>query len=375
MSTHLRKFDVRNHNRDKGRRPNPTNRDADRARGNLPHEGHQPYTFAQGLDVEKAILRKDALARYRNDTGLSDEALAIRLMLPLERLRTLLAGRSPITNELATHIEEMLSLPASWLDEGTALPVVSEAPQSQNPSNALPSYAPPPTGDKDMNTPTEANNARTATRRMPKEQKLQIEEHRRQNLTMLTSQRGTKHRLAQLAGTSGSRISLMTSGRKPVSEPFAMGIEDGLSLPRHWLDVPHQVKDVPPTVWALLMAEPTDAEVPEEMVVPVNRQPARVKRPRVAAPPAYAVAEEHDTVAVIERTPTHTPAQPLATAPAAASIASTAASPMFEKESGKVGAIAEALAKTILRLSATDKLSEARAFQLLGTIIEDNAAR
>ena len=375
MSIHLRKFDVRNHNRDKGRRSNPANRDADRARGNLPHEGHQTYTSAQDLDVEKAILRKDALARYRNDTGLNDEALAIRLMLPLERLRTLLAGRSPITNELATHIEEMLSLPASWLDECTAPPVVSEAPQSQNPLNALPSYAPPPTGDRDMITPTEANNARTATRRMPKEQKLQIEEHRRQNLSMLTSQRGTKHRLAQLAGTSGSRISLMTSGRKPVSEPFAMGIEDGLSLPRHWLDVPHQVKDVPPTVWELLMAEPTDAEVPEEVIAPVTRQPARVKRPRVAAPPAYAVAEEHDTVAVIERTPTHTPAHPLATAPAAASIASTASSPMFEKEPGKAGAIAEALAKTILRLSATDKLSEARAFQLLGTIIEDNAAR
>lgn len=49
---------------------------------------------------------------------------------------------------------------------------------------------------------------------------------------MLTLRLGSKNRLAQLAGTSGSRISVMTSAHKPVSDPFAQAIEAGLRLPR-----------------------------------------------------------------------------------------------------------------------------------------------
>ncbi|MBV2264679.1 MAG: hypothetical protein KUL79_14160, partial [Thauera sp.] len=57
-------------------------------------------------------------------------------------------------------------------------------------------------------------------------------------------------------------------------------------------------------------------------------------------------------------------------APAASPAAGTG---LFDKPAGQCGPIAEALAKTILNLSATDKLSEARAFQLLGVLIAETS--
>lgn len=44
---------------------------------------------------------------------------------------------------------------------------------------------------------------------------------------------------------------------------------------------------------------------------------------------------------------------------------------LFDKTPGRCGPIAEALAKTVLNLSAADKLSEAKAFQLLGVLVTE----
>ncbi len=137
-----------------------------------------------------------------------------------------------------------------------------------------------------------------------------VRDHRRQNLAMLTSQRGTKNRLARLSGISPSRISLMTTGRKPVSNPFALAIESALTLPRGWLDEPHTLPQVPASAWARLDDE--------------RSHPA-----------------ESETG-------------------------------IFDKPQGQSGPIAEALAKTILRLSRANRLPEHRAFELLGMLITES---
>ncbi len=169
---------------------------------------------------------------------------------------------------------------------------------------------------------------------MPASDRKQLLENRRLNLIMLTGARGTKNRLAQLAGTSGSRISLMTSARKPVSDPFAVAIEDGLGLVRGWLDQLRSEGEVPEAVWRSLRAD--GAAVPAQQA-PSEQRGQDIRPAGGAQAPA----------------------------------ARTTAHRLFDKTAGTSGPIAEALAKTILNLSAADKLSEEKAFQLLGELIAE----
>lgn len=137
-----------------------------------------------------------------------------------------------------------------------------------------------------------------------------VRDHRHQNLAMLTSRRGTKNRLARLSGITPSRISLMATGRKPVSNPFALAIESALTLPRGWLDEPHTLPQVPASAWTRLDDEQSH------------------------------LAESETGI--------------------------------FDKPQGQSGPIAEALAKTILRLSRANRLPEHRAFELLGMLITES---
>lgn len=356
------------------------------------------------VDAGTMVRRKEHFQRYANDTRQTADQLATRLMLPPARIGDLLSGRAPISNELATHIEEMLQLPASWLDQGGALE------QGEPPMiDAV---------ERPMRAASQNRSANAADKK-------QINENRRLNLTMLTSARGTKNRLAQLAGTSGSRISLMTTARKPVSDTFAFAIEDGLGLPRGWLDQPRTPAAVPAAAWELLHAEaaaepPAAAPAPAPArVAPAPARAPAASRARPAAPsaplpppPAGPVASHAASVAppagsvashagfsvppagsvASHAGPAVPPAGPVAPhaasvaphagsvapsaaphAPPAAEILSAGGTGLFDKSAGQCGPIAEALAKTILNLSAADKLSEARAFQILGALITETA--
>lgn len=168
----------------------------------------------------------------------------------------------------------------------------------------------------------------------------QTGEIRRTNLQMLTATRGSKQALASISGMNSSRVSLMTSGRKPVSDPFSVAIEDALKLPSGWLDMPHEPNDVPMEIWHKLGGFPEDA---------------------IAARQAAAVRAE-----------TQNPASLILSVLAEAgksSKSSRAVNPLFKKPHGQVGPIAEALAKTIIQLSQAEKLNEEQAFEVLGNII------
>ncbi|MHB1374251.1 MAG: hypothetical protein ACYC5W_10385 [Thauera sp.] len=295
-------------------------------------------TPAPSAAAARAIVRrKEHFQAYQRDSAITVDELASRLLLSPGRIQDLLSGHAPITNELATHIEEMLQLPASWLDEG--------GPLQHAPS--------PPTDAVDhlMSISTEVQP-------FPVADKKQVNDNRRANLTMLTAERGSKNRLAQLAGTSGSRISLMTSARKPVSEPFACAIEDGLGLPRGWLDQPRTMASVPATVWHRLRSGSAALALAH---AGHRSMPMPEGQGHEAA--ASRSADGPTTPAVIAALPV-TPSK-------AASAKVLSATGLFDKQAGQCGPIAEALAKTILNLSAADKLSEARAFQLLGTLIAE----
>ncbi|WEN42144.1 hypothetical protein CKCBHOJB_01729 [Thauera sp. GDN1] len=281
------------------------------------------------------------LARYIAEAGLDVERLAVRLMLAPARIEELISGRSPIGNELATHIEEMLRLPASWLDQGGPL-VIGDSTMTHHLDDTAVA-----TANAQAHTHTQATD------------RTQVMENRRLNLVMLTSERGTKNRLAQLAGTSGSRISLMTSARKPVSDPFAYAIEDGLGLPRGWLDQLHVENEVPPAAWQSLRA--ADGAAPEHAP---RAAPRAAPAPRPARRTAVAPAASQSTT--VEPVGTVATSGPV---PCTAHASEGGATGLFDKTPGSCGPIAEALSKTIRYLSATDKLSEARAFQLLGVLI------
>lgn len=327
------------------------------------------------------VRRKEFLQLYASDTGLDADSLAVRLMLSSARILDLLSGRAPISNELATHIEEMLQLPASWLDQGGTLepgaPPMIDA-SAQAPSIATEAQPAAPVAQPGVVVqPTAVAD------------KKQIHEHRRVNLTMLTAERGSKNRLAQLAGTSGSRISLMTSARKPVSDPFAFAIEDGLGLPRGWLDQPRSPDSIPTSVWQSLKVDGTAPSATSGPLIATPtatpagpgrpRQPAATQRATsgAAVVPTTIGSAVTSAAAITEASSASAPA-PTTSAPTAPTQPAPVSLPasgtgLFDKPAGQCGPIAEALAKTVLNLSATDKLSEARALQLLGILISETS--
>lgn len=184
---------------------------------------------------------------------------------------------------------------------------------------------------------------------------------RKQNLMLLTERRGTKNTLTRLAGLNGSRVSLMTSGRKPVSDRFAHAIEDALKLSRGWLDHPRSADEVPGNVWILLSSSPAEAHsnIRETAASPATA-PERAER-RVPAPPHLqaTVASGRNAASRVNPPQNH-------------ALESSRSSALFDKRSGQCGAIAEALAKTIITLSSSDRLSEFRAFELLGMLLKES---
>lgn len=184
------------------------------------------------------------------------------------------------------------------------------------------------------------SNAETPTRQARPRVDAQTGEIRRANLQMITATRGSKQVLASLAGMNSSRISLMTSGRKPVSDPFSIAIEEALALPRGWMDTPREPHDVSNETWSKLGGFPEDAVAARE---------AATRAGRSGTDPFILAA--------------------LATSGAARS--GNKVNPLFNKPVGQIGPIAEALAKTIIKLSQAEKLSEEHAFELLGKIISE----
>jgi plasmid maintenance system antidote protein VapI len=326
-----------------------------------------------GVSVASGIRRRDMLNFFASQAGHSVDGLALELMIDPARVAELLDGGALISSELATHIEEMLGLPASWLDKGSKDQAISLTPKELGVKDEVESLLPLdnhlPYSSANINRSRAMNRENVRTDQpVSKDQpeykipvgKTPVGLTRKQNLILLTERRGTKNTLSQLAGLNGSRISLMTSGRKPVSDPFAHAIEEALELPRGWLDLPRAVDDVPASVWALLSVSPSDTPTDApETVARAPAAPVLAERPApIPKPPGTEVRNNNDVI-------------PPSRVVHGRDISIKKSSVLFDKEPGQCGAIAEALVKTIITLSSTDQLSEAKAFQLLGLLIKE----
>lgn len=313
---------------------------------------HQLQPRSEPSKFPNDVLRVTNLRRFMETLNLSIEELSSRLEIPSNRVRDYLQERVSIGNETAMHIEEILSLTPCWLDQPNA-PIPGHV-MLDMPSTS----APPPLSEKANVTNDSMKEISLMTEesveRLPKE--LSSEKHsvsnrqskleaRRANLIMLTQQRGSKNQLAVLSDTTPSRISLMASGRKPVSDPFADGIERGINVPQGWLDFVHVKTEVPDSVWNLLRV---DGDKIDERANP--------KAKVASAPQATNVKKK--AIAGNKGAPVTQPIMP------------NDSSTLFVKNQGETGPIAIALSKTVLRLSAEDRLSEEQAFHLLGMLFD-----
>lgn len=313
------------------------------------HQHHQPRSEPSKFPND--VLRVTNLRRFMETQNLSLEELSSRLEIPSHRVRDYLQERISIGNETAMHIEEILSLSPCWLDQPNA-PVPGQVMMDTSITSA-----PPPSvivkvtneSIKEITLMTEEsiqglqNELRIEKKPVPDRQsKLAA---RRANLIMLTQQRGSKNQLAALSDTTPSRISLMASGRKPVSDPFARGIERGINVPEGWLDFVRAKPEVPDSVWNLLR-------------VYGNKIEERANPKAKSASVLQHTNTEKKAIAGNKETPVTQPIMP------------PDSSTLFVKNQGETGPIALALSKTVLRLSAEDRLSEEQAFHLLGMLFD-----
>lgn len=300
----------------------------------------------RATSVPSHPLRLDMLRILLDKAGRDNVRLSQWIGLKPERLQAMLAGRIQLGDEYATHIEEALGLPAAWLDgqHGLALP-----------SEFDPGKLPHASRDEDeeeqattmpitqTHKPTTTLRAGRARRTSP-----ETSETRRANIQLLTARRGSKNELAQLSEMNASRISLMTSGHKPVSDPFASAIERALELPNGWLDTPREISDVPNQVWRKLGGFPEPQQTSATRAFHGVALPGAVSNQAKQPPESAQQDQQH-----------HLSAK-----------ASTSFNPVFSRTDGQAGAIAEALARKVLEMSSSGKLAEDHAFRLLGELIK-----
>lgn len=329
-----------------------------------------------------------------------------------ERLAALLSGKLPFSNEYAMHIEESLDLPAAWLDgrhgealpddfspgnrsdldeDDDSMPIPVASLSNDSPAVRLPESAQHVEPHTSVRRGPATGQLRLAPQRVSKA-KQALSENRRANLQMLTAQRGAKQALASLANMRASRISLMTSGRKPVSNPFACAIEAALELPTGWLDTLRDVAEVPDQVWRQMGGFPgaTDHSVASTRAAlpspaQSNKALANCTGNGARSTPVSTTSAANTSPVTVRRAPTlaasarsaTTPLSGIATAPTPPQAASIDHYPQWLNGTPLThdtdsGAVAHALSRMVVDLSRTGRLCEHKAFRLLGELIKLN---
>lgn len=323
-----------------------------------------------------------------------DDKLAFALELMPARLAELLSGRSPITAEMAMHIEDELHLAGGWLSNPTSeysvkqasdkveesvaaaaakstkgkptkpqapapaapptvakltLPAKSAAPRSKalvKPSSAAP--APKAAAAKKAASPV--SKSKPAAIPAPAKAAASddgVQQVRRMNMLLLTEQKGEKAALARALPVHESLISLKLKSR-PLTRDFCEGIEKAYGLESGWMDTPRL--DLPAGIKRLggdLRRGRPATHKP--MPAPAAKQKPAVARTPPAAKPAPAIM------------PARPAPQPAAAAPA------QAAQPMPTFGPTTAALFGRMLAEAIVSRSASGALS----YEKLVKIMED----
>lgn len=331
-----------------------------------------------------------------------EDKLAIALELRPSRLAELLSGRSPVTAEMAMHIEDELHLSGGWLSDPASEYTVKQATARNEemaasslgkpPKDKPQAVTPPPTVAK-LTLPVKTAAPKTAatkpaTAAAPKASAAKkpappaskstpaaaapapvqarvsddgAQQVRRMNMHILTEEKGEKAALARALNVHESLISLKLKSR-PLTREFCEGIEEAYGLEAGWMDTPRL--DLPEGVKRLggdlRRGRPVTAKAPEPAPAPAPAAP--VRKPAVKAAPAPKVTQQ----------PAPVPA-PVAVAAApqperrAVAAPAPVAQPAPTSGSATVALFGKMLAETIISRSASGALS----YEKLVRIMED----
>lgn len=360
---------------------------------------------ARAVDPTIRQRRREMLTKLSDAANNDHSLLASWLFIGQDRLKAMLRGQEAISNEYAMHIEESLNLPPSWLDgkAGDNLPE-DYTPGASEKDHDQTHYDPLPVAANESRTNCTTSSSSDAVgsiqaasntesvalaevvsmitnQKEPRETRPRVDgqtgEIRRANLQMLTAVRGSKQVLADLAQLNSSRISLMTSGRKPVSNPFATAIENALSLPKNWLDRGHEAHEVPEGVWHLLGGYPSSVNTRPPRPTPQKAQTKLISKSTAQTNPARLVTtvSHQDTAPTSVSTEAEkTSRETTQTIPESTlnTTQNSVTHSLFIKPSGELGPIAEALSRTIRHMSERDQLSEQKAFDMLGELLRES---
>lgn len=210
------------------------------------------------------------------------------------------------------------------------------------------------------------------------------------NLELLTSEHGMKGRLAKVLNKTPANISHLLHGTKSFDRPAAQQIEVVLGLPLDWFEAPRV--EIPASALQVLKGEVPPAASPDAVARRRGRPsmttvPPQAELARVSAAPGAGVAKQATPLAsaqastgavapsqlsVAESCAPSTPA--LSEALDQVHIAqgptmSRTARQLVTEAEGQIGAIAEALVKTIIEKAREKRLSEKTALQLLTEVM------
>lgn len=354
------------------------------------HRNNQKPGQSGSAAADRRISRR-AMNLRELCTRYGDPEILDRLGVTAQRLTELTNGQADINNEMVMFIEDQLHLPSGWLDgihimaletplpdlpEGhqapqeTALPLLSvvpplsnrdevvtqtseasiqeAAPQEINVEAAsetqenteIPRVEPDPVKEGKAIVTTESESSTEESQAIETNQTEDPDVYRiRQiNLNRLLNLRGMRSALGRKLSLSGGLIKEYLEFEKMIEDGRAKEFENAFGLPAGWLD--HRQTEIP--------------EGTLERVHPGLRQ------------------RNQESVAAGATDTGQSATMPAATAPQASPVsdrASDRAAVQTDAIRDNASPVAKALAKTILEQSKSGRLSDKRAYQLLGEML------
>ena len=261
---------------------------------NTKHRGSvQPQT---AVHVEPRLAIRTANLSLILRVSKADPAhLSSTAEISLPRLMRILANEEPLSDELVTHVEEMLSTGSGWFDirqledsipektlkilAGTEIPdIEKQVETAMTQATAI------------ENTPKTTVSGREIVPPALKQQRIN-------NLLLITSAKGAKSALCRLLGQPDPYISFLRSEKKIFSREICARMEEKLGAPAYWMDHPQTMETVPESVWQILGNPVTSGTA----VIPANAKhaaassgtpAAKVKQTVVAAEPRKAAVSQ-----------------------------------------------------------------------------------
>lgn len=287
-------------------------KDDHRRPAGAPHKPPAPFSSAPAVRVQN-LKRLEAVC--------GPELLAIKLGIPLGRLREMLEGVN-FSSEMAFHIEATLGVTSGFMDKPgaplseedkvrlkqpaseevfdelpprsspartpTSSPVQAVTPGAasnpQGPAQGLPASTTHANADAPALKETPMNATATLSA-APVLDEAALREVRTANFKLLTSRKGVKSRLVELTGLSPANISHRLHGHKIFDKDTGEFFCMKLGLPSGWFEAPRTEADIPEKVMQLLTGAIPGAPAP------VAAQPRTVSKTALPKPAGVPLAK------------------------------------------------------------------------------------